>query len=170
MKKIILNDSTAMGFMGILRKLVKNNKSIIFPTTGLKVVGSKFGKLRKVSSLKPHQLTTQQVKISLTERGINIINPLNKGFGYAEVLIPFGKVTFAYNSFFWIDEWGIWRQIQFSRAPGWALKLSGGISTPYTGETKDYRRRRVGMDLIGTGNYCPDCGGLCGNDKHHRRW
>jgi len=24
--------------------------------------------------------------------------------------------------------------------------------------------------LIGTGDYCPDCGGLCGNDKHTRRW
>ena len=23
---------------------------------------------------------------------------------------------------------------------------------------------------IGTGNWCPDCGGLCGNDKHNRRW
>ena len=24
--------------------------------------------------------------------------------------------------------------------------------------------------LIGYGHYCPDCGGLCGNDKHTRRW
>lgn len=23
---------------------------------------------------------------------------------------------------------------------------------------------------IGTGNWCPDCGGLCGNSKHVRRW
>jgi len=23
---------------------------------------------------------------------------------------------------------------------------------------------------IGTGNYCPDCGGLCGNSNHDRRW
>lgn len=23
---------------------------------------------------------------------------------------------------------------------------------------------------IGSGHYCPDCGGLCGNDKHTRRW
>lgn len=23
---------------------------------------------------------------------------------------------------------------------------------------------------IGTGNYCPDCGGLCGNSNHNRRW
>jgi len=24
--------------------------------------------------------------------------------------------------------------------------------------------------LIGSGHYCPDCGGLCGNDKHDRLW
>lgn len=23
---------------------------------------------------------------------------------------------------------------------------------------------------IGSGYYCPDCGGLCGNDKHTRKW
>lgn len=31
--------------------------------------------------------------------------------------------------------------------------------------------RRSNLSLIGTGNYCPDCGGLCGNSNHTRkRW
>lgn len=23
---------------------------------------------------------------------------------------------------------------------------------------------------IGSGSWCPDCGGLCGNSEHNRRW
>lgn len=31
--------------------------------------------------------------------------------------------------------------------------------------------RRNNLSLIGTGNYCPECGGLCGNSNHDRkRW
>lgn len=29
--------------------------------------------------------------------------------------------------------------------------------------------RNRGRSLIGTGNYCPDCGGLCGNSNHDRK-
>ena len=38
------------------------------------------------------------------------------------------------------------------------------------------KRRREIQSLFdpisgaGTGNYCPDCGGSCGNSKHSRRW
>lgn len=40
-------------------------------------------------------------------------------------------------------------------------------------EVKKTKKRRSLMNsvgLIGSGNYCPDCGGLCGNEKHTRRW
>ena len=29
--------------------------------------------------------------------------------------------------------------------------------------------RRQNLSLIGTGNYCPECGGLCGNSNHDRQ-
>jgi hypothetical protein len=74
-------------------------------------------------------LTTKKVEICLVEDGIRISNPLNKGFGYSDIVIPFGTLVSAYNSFFWKDEWGYWRQMKFSKVPGWALLLSGGRAT-----------------------------------------
>jgi hypothetical protein len=122
MKKIIVNKS----FMGILAKLVENNQSIVFPESGSTKPGTKFGNIRKESSSNPMILTTKRVEISIVRDGIRIFNPLNKGFGYADLVIPFGSIISSYGSFFWKDEYGIWRQMKFSKNPGWALKLSGG--------------------------------------------
>lgn len=133
MKNITLNAATVDGFMGTLRKLIASNGSMIFPDTGTDTKSSKFGNLRKISRENPHKLTTKRVKIFLSKNFITIKNPLNKNFGYAEVDIPFGNITFAYGSFFWRDQYGIWRQMKFSKEPGWALKLSDGITTPYLG-------------------------------------
>ncbi len=93
--------------------------------------GSKFGHLRKTISTDPHRLTTHQVEISVTNDGVSIINPLNKGFGYSNFIIPFGKVARRSNSLFWFDEWGRWRQLRFDKSEGWALVLSGGRAIPY---------------------------------------
>ena len=35
---------------------------------------------------------------------------------------------------------------------------------------KYLHRTHRSVGLIGSGHYCPDCGGLCGNEKHTRRW
>ena len=48
------------------------------------------------------------------------------------------------------------------------------LSPPKKQETTqvDYKSRFLSRNigLIGSGFYCPDCGGLCGNEKHNRRW
>lgn len=122
MKKIIVNKS----FVGLLEKLVENNQSMVFPKFGSTNPGTKFGNIRKESSSNPMILTTKRVEISIARGGIKIFNPLNEGFGYANLVIPFGSIIFSYGSFFWEDRYGIWRQMKFSKNPGWALKLSGG--------------------------------------------
>jgi len=122
MKKIIVNKC----FMGILKKLVEKNQSIIFPKFGSTNPGTKMGNIRKKSSSNPMILTTKRVEMNIVRDGIRIFNPLNKGFGYADLVIPFGSIIFSYGAFFWKDKYGIWRQMKFSKNPGWALKLSGG--------------------------------------------
>jgi len=135
MKKIKLNRGNASSFLGILKKYIKKNGSMIFPEMGVESASSKFGNLRKITSLNPMKLTTHKVETKLTENGIVISNPLNEGFCYSSLIIEFGTVIFAYNSFFWKDSWGYWRQMQFSKQPGWALRLSGGRTNVFIPNT-----------------------------------
>lgn len=171
MKKIVIDVRNAKSIAGIIKKCIRENNSIIFPTNVAEATTSKFTNLRRESSLNPYRLTTIDVEVTVLEKGIRIFNPFNFGFEYSDIILPFGAVTLAYNSFFWKDANGFfWRQMQFSKAPGWALKLTKGIKNPWT-EADNRRRESIpGFDLIGTGKYCPDCGGLCGNDQHYRRW
>lgn len=159
MKKIILNQANALGFIGMMKKMVANNGSIIFPSNGVTGKTSKFGNLRKITSSDPMRLTTHKVEIKLDTDGINFTNPLNEGFGYSNFTIEFGTVIFAYNSFFWKDSWGYWRQMHFSKQLGWALRLTGGrTDTVYNPvisheEIPSRFHGRVRQFLNGTGDW-----------------
>jgi len=166
MKKIILNKRTVSGFTGVLVKLLKISTNVVFSETGLKVVGSKFGKLRSLSSLKPFEVSAQRISFTPAQDGVIIegmaikVGFLSRKAECHDMIIPFGKITFAYNSFFWIDQNGFWRQMKFS------------------GSSKNHKQVRVRIrsflnspELIGTGHYCPECHGLCGNSNHTaRQW
>jgi len=130
MKKISFSAKNSRSFTGAIINLVRTQKSMTFSSNGVVGAGSKFGRVRKATSRDAHILTTREVEVSLTEKGLRIFSPLNKGFGYGDIIIPFGIVTFAYNSFFWRDDFGFWRQMRFSKIPGWALKTSNGRREP----------------------------------------
>lgn len=131
MKNVTLDGINAETFAGILKKSIECNGSMVFPSRGKESSGSKFGSLRRETSVNPMKLTTKQVEVSITDKGIRILNPLNRGFGYSDLTIPFGKVVVIANSYIWKDSWGYWRQVRFEKAPGWALYLSGGHKVPY---------------------------------------
>lgn len=41
----------------------------------------------------------------------------------------------------------------------------------YVKEKEQYEVALIDGSMgFGTGSYCPDCGGLCGNEKHNRLW
>ena len=129
MEKIIVDKS----FMERLVNLFKNNQSVVFPTLGSTNPGKKFRNIRKETKSNPMILTTQKVEVSIVKNGIRIFNPLNKGFGYADLVIPFGIITFSRRSFFWEDQSHRWRQMKFSKKLGWALRLSGGVKVLFDG-------------------------------------
>lgn len=163
MKVFILKPENAHEFADLLQRKMKDFKSVVFPESGHNGVTKNFRRLRKEARENPMALTTHKVSVSVEKRGVVIKNPLNRGFGYADLLIPFTGITIAFGSYFWKDEDGFWRQMTFSKNYGWALVLSGGRTTKYVPDkdseseavTKPDSRqeRRLVQFLSGTGDW-----------------